>query len=498
MDFNRYRNKTFSTLHPLATLAALVILVLSLACAYAIEQVELRVDAQASRSSAEKRVSNVAALLSSAMNVRLNLTSSLSAFVITRKKFSATQFDSFASMLKKDLKGVMSLQLAPNSIVTYITDLKQNKQAIGHDLLADSNRRVIALKSIREHSYIISGPVKLIQGGRAIVARRPIYFHPPKSTREQFWGFATVLIDIDLLLEDTMVTSLLEDFNVAIRGKNGLGAAGDVFYGEQSVFNTATALASINLPNASWQIAVTPKPNSRANGFIHSFWYWVIVSIFSALASLITYSIVDRPRQLKHKVAQATAALRNEINNRKEAEKKVRHMALHDPLTGLPNRRLFDELGKKTLAIAKRESTSLAILFIDIDGFKNVNDCHGHYFGDTLLQMIAKRLLAQVRDPDIVARFGGDEFVILLTNNCDLEGANKVSEKIIQAISVPFEHAGIVAKVGVSIGISLYPEHGPTMEHLVQESDSAMYHAKNNGKNCYKSARNSHREVPAI
>jgi diguanylate cyclase (GGDEF)-like protein len=484
-------NDRFKTIPPLLTsfisgVSALCFLLLALFCAYFIQQLEFAADQQAQHITAEKRVNGVAGLLSSSMNVRLNLTSSLSAFVTTRREFSAEEFGRFASILKNDLYGVSSLQLAPNGVVTYLTDLEKNKGAIGHDLLADPKRRVIAQRSIREHSYIIAGPIDLIQGGRAIIARRPIYLPALNSNSDVFWGFAIVLIDIDTLLDDAQFQTLRQDFDVAIRGKDGLGANGDVFAGEPSIFDSALALATITLPNASWQIAVAEKSNRQPQGFIYSAWYWVIVSFFAMTGSFVVYSIADRPRQLRCKINEATVTLRREINQRELAEKKIRYMALHDELTDLPNRRLFDELSTQALSLAKRESVSFAILFIDIDGFKAVNDSRGHTFGDLLLKMIAGRLLQQIREPDIVARFGGDEFVILLAENCDAQGAQKVASKIISAMSKPFDSDGAPVEVGASIGIAMYPDHGLTIEQLITKSDAAMYNAKDSGKNCFR------------
>jgi diguanylate cyclase (GGDEF)-like protein len=437
---------------------------------------------------AEQRAKDAAASLSSSMAVRLNLTSSLSAFVATHREFSAQEFDRFASMLKRDLHGIMSLQLAPNGIVTYLTDIEQNRKALGHDLLADPDRRAIAEKSIRQRSYIIAGPIDLIQGGRAIIARRPMFFPTQDRKSEAFWGFATVLIDIDSLLQDALLSDLNEDFEVAIRGKDGLGARGEVFVGNPSAFNSALAISDVFLPNASWQIAVTEKDPHISNGFIRSAGYWVVAVIAAIVSSILAYSIIDRPRQLEQQVRQATDRLTQEVQHRIDAEEHARHMAQHDPLTRLPNRRLFDELSQLSIATAKREGVQQAVLFIDIDGFKNINDSLGHAAGDEVLIMIAERLVERVRESDIVARFGGDEFAVLLAKKCDAAGAEKVASEIIDAISNPFNIGDSTARVGASIGIAMYPNHGACIEVLLQKSDAAMYTAKNDGKNCYRFA----------
>ena len=175
--------------------------------------------------------------------------------------------------------------------------------------------------------------------------------------------------------------------------------------------------------------------------------------------------------------------LADEINTRIAAEKNALHMARHDPLTKLPNRRLFDELGVLTLAAVRRNKRRLSVLFIDIDGFKAVNDTFGHEGGDQLLQMIAERLTMCVREMDVVARLGGDEFVILLAGQHDIAGPQMVAANIVTTIAESFEIDGGEARIGASIGIALYPDHGATIDELVKHSDSAMYIAKEKGKN---------------
>ncbi|MEH6826179.1 MAG: diguanylate cyclase [Motiliproteus sp.] len=480
------QKKYGSLFHGRPFLGAICIGLVILLGATLVKQAEIKTDTLNQQRQAEKRVRDAAASLSSSMIVRLNLTSSLNAFVTTRQDFSAQEFDSFASMLLRDLPGVMSLQLAPNGIVTYLTDLERNRKALGHNLLADPNRRAIAEKSIRDRNYIIAGPINLVQGGRAIIARRPIFIPAQNSATEIFWGFATVLIEVDSLLSTPLFNQLSQDFNVSIRGKDGLGAKGEIFYGDQSTFDSAVAVSDIGLPDALWQLAVSNNGSHVSSGFIMSIWFWAVSAIAAAFGSIVVYSTLDRPRQLEQDVNKATERLSKEVKNRINAEEQALHMAQHDSLTGLPNRRLFDELSKHSISTAKREGLSRAILFVDIDGFKKINDSFGHAAGDQVLVMIAERLLERVRESDIVARFGGDEFVVLLTENCDVAGTEKVASEIIIVISQPFDIGGRAAGVGASIGIAIYPDHGTCIENLLQKSDAAMYLAKESGKNCYR------------
>jgi diguanylate cyclase (GGDEF)-like protein len=165
-----------------------------------------------------------------------------------------------------------------------------------------------------------------------------------------------------------------------------------------------------------------------------------------------------------------------ELARRKQAH--LYHIAHHDMLTGLPNRQLFQDRLGQAVAKAGRDRVSLAVLFIDLDNFKSVNDTLGHSSGDQLLTEVARRLQTCVRSSDTVARLGGDEFTIILTELTHPGDASVVAEKILQALSPPVEIKGRQLRISASIGISLFPEDGTDSEALVQLSDNALYHAK--------------------
>lgn len=164
-------------------------------------------------------------------------------------------------------------------------------------------------------------------------------------------------------------------------------------------------------------------------------------------------------------------------------EEKMKFMAQHDDLTDLPNRRLFIEQAEIALAAAKRSGDKLAVLFIDIDGFKAVNDAHGHALGDELLRLIAKRLTDRIRTSDVVARYGGDEFVVLLTQLEDVAFVQEVTESIINKIRTPYSLFNYKIEIGASVGIAYFPEDGQKIAELVKKADSAMYQSKANGDN---------------
>jgi diguanylate cyclase len=168
---------------------------------------------------------------------------------------------------------------------------------------------------------------------------------------------------------------------------------------------------------------------------------------------------------------------------KKNAEAKLRFQALNDTLTGLPNRRLLGDRLDQSLAIARRESRIVALLYIDLDGFKLVNDSLGHATGDALLAQVAARLGARVRQSDTLARLGGDEFTVVLNTLHAKEEAAFVATQLLEALAMPFSIEGHELNIGASIGISTYPETAQDGSDLLQQADSAMYASKRNGKN---------------
>lgn len=177
-----------------------------------------------------------------------------------------------------------------------------------------------------------------------------------------------------------------------------------------------------------------------------------------------------------------------DITQRKKLERRLAQMAHYDELTKLPNRALFLENLRLELEATQRNKMQAALLFIDLDGFKQVNDRHGHDAGDALLRGVAERLMASVRKTDVVARLGGDEFTIILTNLSDARDAGLIAEKIMLALQQPFAINGQECRVGASIGIAARSSDGEDLHMLIRRADAAMYEAKRHGKNAYRFA----------
>jgi diguanylate cyclase (GGDEF)-like protein/PAS domain S-box-containing protein len=217
--------------------------------------------------------------------------------------------------------------------------------------------------------------------------------------------------------------------------------------------------------NGTWQGEIWDR---RKNGEIYP--KWLIISVVKGDDGEVTHYV----------------GTHIDITERKAAEEQIKQLAFYDPLTQLPNRRLLQERLKHGIDVERRDGKQLALLMLDLDRFKAVNDSFGHLAGDELLQHVAERITTRLRDVDMVARLGGDEFVVLLEDITHPEDAARVAETIIADLSKPFyliQNEDI--QIGASIGISLYPQHGDTPEILMDHADAALYQAKDAGRGCF-------------
>lgn len=183
-----------------------------------------------------------------------------------------------------------------------------------------------------------------------------------------------------------------------------------------------------------------------------------------------------------------TVVLRTDITEIKRAEERIRHLAHHDPLTGLPNRRLLDDRLDQACHFARRSGQHVGVMLVDLDNFKVINDEHGHESGDRVLREAARRLRESVREVDTVARHGGDEFVVVLAELRQAADATRIARKILQSLMQPITVDGRAFRLGASIGISTYPNDGADPEDLLKKADLAMYRAKASGRGRFEFA----------
>ncbi|MDR2926346.1 MAG: EAL domain-containing protein [Azoarcus sp.] len=196
------------------------------------------------------------------------------------------------------------------------------------------------------------------------------------------------------------------------------------------------------------------------------------------------YRVCRRPNRLHAQLAEVASSLSVQAIEQASTRERVHHLAFFDSLTGLPNRSLLYIHANQAIAQATRDNTQLAVLFIDVDRFKQVNDSLGHPAGDALLRILAGRLHEAIREADILCRYSGDEFVIVLTQ-CDSVHASEFAGRLIAELSEPCQIGEIPLSPAASIGISLFPENGRDMDSLIHAADMAMYQAKQKGRTCF-------------
>ncbi len=233
---------------------------------------------------------------------------------------------------------------------------------------------------------------------------------------------------------------------------------------------------------------IRSKAIDAANAHGGSIWIAMDVSaqrhaqaLLAKVHGELEQQVRDRTRELRETVD----SLHREINDRKHDQERIYWLAHYDALTGLPNRSLLAERSQQAIRLAQESDTPLAVMFVDLDHFKHVNDSLGHRVGDELLVQIAQRLRAIVRERDTVSRLGGDEFVLLLPG-ANAHGAARVASKLQEAARVPYQIGHHELTMAPSMGIALFPQDGVDFETLTQSADTAMYRAKRDGRNTFR------------
>jgi diguanylate cyclase (GGDEF)-like protein len=403
-------------------------------------------------------------------------------------------------MRKEEVQPDATQSIAERKIKTSVTYLESlsgdNGLPLGSDLHADPIRRA-AMEQARDTGQAVnSGKVllplnadenKRIQGGFLMFV--PVYKKgAPHVTLAQRraniigWVYASfrmidlmsdilgdISSEIDIEIHDGRIVddaTMIYDPDIS-----GVGGNPDAQFKSRSL---------INIANREWTVVIRSLYGFeiRADKAKANFVAYVGLETGLLLAILAWLLVRGRARALK-----AAEIINHELNERKAAEKKLKHLAHHDVLTDLPNRALFSDRLHQGLAQAKRDKSHLAVVFIDLDKFKPINDTYGHETGDVLLKEVAQRLRKCVREADTVSRIGGDEFIVLLPTVETAQDAILVAEKMLNVLEQSFEIAGYSLNISGSIGIAVYPEHGSDEKTLTHSADVAMYYAKSSGRN---------------
>ena len=337
--------------------------------------------------------------------------------------------------------------------ITYVYPLEGNKQIIGKDYRELPEQWPLVKKAVDTRRGVLAGPLDLIQGGKGLIYRYPIYID------DHYWGLLSTVVNTDQFFKAAF-SNHSDQFAFAIRIKDTAGQLNKAFYGDDRLFNDKYAYHTVSaVPNAEWEWTIVDKTQTDFHFLITI--RLLVLGLSAFLAYIVYFFLKERTTLASH--------------------------AMYDSLTGLANRRFLYTRMDQALLQSKRLDQYLAIMFIDIDYFKKINDTHGHDFGDELLKTVAAKLQTCIRDVDTLSRIGGDEFIVMLEQLTSKEDVNLIANKILATFAHPIHIVGSDILIGLSIGITIYtPNKASTIKSLMKQADIALYEVKANGRNGYK------------
>ena len=355
---------------------------------------------------------------------------------------------------------------------------KEREKSIGIDMMLDAGRRAAMLSAVERHDAVLSPRLQLI---RLETTEVGFIAYLPANHNGKLVGWVTATFypkdfmrglfgDRGSKLGFRVYDGVSTQIQSLLYSTDGIDAGGDPIAFHGHAFSH-TRISTLKMPGRVWTAEYYAGPEFIP--FAERALPWLVAS--GGLLATLLFMVA----------ARAGAQWRAQAEILREAEVAVRNQAMHDPLTGLANRILFTDRLNTALELTRRSGAPFALAYIDIDGFKPVNDTHGHQAGDALLRAIAERLQASLRKCDTVARLGGDEFALIIEGPVDPAMALRVCNDIIAKLCEPFRlGAGHhIVQIGASVGLAMHPIHGNTADALVSAADNAMYRAKKGGGN---------------
>lgn len=399
--------------------------------------------------------------------------------------------DRYARELIPLYPGVDSVQLAPDGVIAYVYPPKDASRIIGLDILNDAQNRDEAQLTRILRRLHVAIPPKLQQGGVGLVGRYPIYLQDP-GRAERFWGFASAIVSFETLKAISQLEELeTQGLAYQLWRMHPVTGERQVMMQSHAPMAEAAVNSRILAHDGVWTLSAAPA--SRIGweavlmiGVLMSLGVAIGLSLLVRYVLLQPIRLAELVRKQTHDLRQKNLELQREAEVRRSYEHELRQQATHDTLTGLGNRTWMMDRLAQAVAQAQRNNATLAVLLLDLDNFKNINDSLGHRVGDRILQKIAKLLSACVSVNDSVSRLGGDEFVILLTDAVDAEHVASYARTICLEIRQPHRIDGTEFHVAASLGVAMCPQDDVNPEALLSQADMAMYRAKQGGRNRFE------------
>lgn len=376
----------------------------------------------------------------------------LSANLVLRESLTADEFARIAEELRMGDPYQLSLGLAPGYRVEQVYPARVGAAMVGLDLMQSPQFKSPLLSAIQLDNAVLAGPGQDPQGKPVLTCLLPVWV--ARDGVPRLWGATVLNLDFQALLDDAGLKALESEVQMEIRGRDASGPAGAPVYGGDIDMGFHAVRMPAFVPGGSWLIAGRP----RGGWQVPPWWRTqagLIGLVLTALASLAVFVILrDRLR--------------------------IRTLAGVDPLTALPNRRVAMARLQQLIARNRKQERAFAVFSIDLDGFKPINDQHGHAAGDAVLAAIGQRLRQSIRGNDLIARVGGDEFLLLLDDPTAAHDERLLAyaQRIRKALLDPIHAGGGELRVGASIGVACFPRDGTDAVALLREADAAMYRAK--------------------
>lgn len=439
------------------------------------------------RSQVISEVGQLRASLESELNATLHLTQGMIAYVVARSTLEPDVIEPMLKTLHEHGRHIRNIGLAPGNRLTYIYPLEGNEKALGLYYPDLKEQWPAVERTIRERKPRLAGPRQLKQGGFGLIYRIPVFL----GVQQDYWGLLSMVIDAESLYAGAGIAPAARGLQLALRGRDGAGAEGEAFLGDGALFAADAVITQVTMPGGTWELAARPLEGwghgNRFGWLRTGFWLVGILLggsfhqalLLAARRERLSEQLRERTTELERSHARLVA----EIVERRRLEEELRHFAFYDALTRLPNRRLFlDRLHQAQLNSARQRS-HVAVMFLDLNNFKELNDTHGHDIGDQLLMDVAHRLQGAVRVSDTVARFGGDEFVVMLEGlGPEAEQARDyaaaLADTLRDMLGQEYALGDIRHQCSASIGIKLFLGTDEDPDQILKDADTEMYRAK--------------------
>ncbi len=379
------------------------------------------------------------------LNATLYLMNGLSAYVSAHEDLlEGERVEGVLRAIYRNSQHLRNVGLAPDNELRYVFPYEGNEAAIGLRYEDVPEQWPAVQRAMQERSTVMVGPIDLIQGGRGLIVRTPVYLEDGR-----YWGVLTLVIDSESLFEAAGFAESADGTLHALRWAPPSDPGAPIIRGDPDVFDRSPVIQQIVVPGGQWELAsldIQAAEDLAASSPLLRITGWFIALLLATLAFLL----VDR-------------------------RIRAAWQALHDPLTRLPNRRMFRTRIERILRTRSANGSRLAVAYIDLNGFKAVNDTHGHSVGDRVLAEVARRLADRAESGEMVARLGGDEFAMLIERAESDDAVRARVDELLEGIGRAAADLAPDCPLGAAAGVAFHPDDGDRVEVLLAVADQRMY-----------------------